>query len=376
MTPDTPKALSPAQTPYEPPADWRSMGLALLVHALLVLVLTLGLAWKSEPPGPVQVELWADGVAPDARQPEEVQPDPLSEPEPEPVPEPTPEPPAPPEPPRTPPPPEIDPDIALEAERRRKAVEEAERLTQQRLEQERLEQERLEQERLEQERLEQERLEQERLAAERKEQERLEQERQVAERLEQERLSAEKAAAERKAREEAARKAAEEKAAAEKAAAEQRAKEEAARKAAAEKAAAEKAAAEKAAAAKRAAAEKERQLREAMRDDVLGAAGIPGGTADRNQAGGGRDDGYAARVRECILPHVSFSPPPGAANLTVRYRVQLSADGKVTAIALVTSSGNRGFDRAVEIGIQRCSPLPRPPSGRYPGYMDVYHRSN
>src|SRR5690606_19860106 len=155
----------------------------------------------------------------------------------------------------------------------------------------------------------------------------------------------------------AAEKAAAEKAAAEKAAAEKAA---AAKKAAAEKAAAEKKAKEDA--ARKAAAEKDRQLREAMRGDALGAAGLPGGTADRNQAGGGRDDGYAGKVRACIRPGVSYPVPPrsGSGNPTAQYRVQLRGDGTVAGVTLTSSSGITGFDRAVETGIRRCSPFPRP----------------
>ncbi|PAC23030.1 cell envelope integrity protein TolA, partial [Bordetella pertussis] len=177
-----------------------------------------------------------------------------------------------------------------------------------------------------------------------KEKARLEEERRQAElkekqRLEQERRAAEKAAAE--------------KAAAEKQAAEKKAKEEAAKKAAADKA-----------------------LRDAFRNDALGAAGIPGGTADRNQAGGGRDSGYGAKVRACVQPGVAYPPPPraGSANPTAQYRVQLGSDGKVNGVTLTSSSGNPGFDRAVETGIRRCNPFPKPSTGRYEPIIDVVYR--
>src|SRR5690606_1583808 len=110
------------------------------------------------------------------------------------------------------------------------------------------------------------------------------------------------------------------------------------------KKAAEKAAAEKKAAAAKAAAEKKAQeeaklkaLREAMRSDALGAAGMPGGTADRNQTGGGGGDGgYAAKVRACVRPRVVYNVPPrqGSANPTVQYRVQLESDGTVKNVTI------------------------------------------
>jgi len=217
-----------------------------------------------------------------------------------------------------------------------------------------------------------------------KEKQRLEKERQEAEKAEKaeaakaaaQKAAAEKAAAE-KAAERAAAKAAAEKAAADKAAAEKKAKEEAAKKAAAEKAAADKAAADKKAkeaAAKKAAADK--ALRDAFRNDALGAAGIPGGTADRNQAGGGRDDGYGAKVRACVQPGVAYPPPPraGGRNPTVEYRVQLRSDGAVSGVTMTRSSGIGGFDRAVETGIRRCNPFPKPSTGRYEPVIDVIYR--
>ena len=126
--------------------------------------------------------------------------------------------------------------------------------------------------------------------------------------------------------------------------------------------------------AKKAAADK--ALKDAFRNDALGAAGIPGGTADRNQAGGGRDNGYAAKVRACILPGVAYQPPPrsGSGNPTAQYRVQLGTDGKVNGVSLTESSGNPAFDRAVETGIRRCNPFPKPSTGSYEKFIDVVHK--
>src|SRR3546814_10793976 len=72
-------------------------------------------------------------------------------------------------------------------------------------------------------------------------------------------------------------------------------------------------------------AAKREALREAMRSDALGAAGIPGGTADRNQSGGGgSDNGYAAKVRACVRPQVIYNVPQqqGNSNPTVQYRAK------------------------------------------------------
>jgi colicin import membrane protein len=232
----------------------------------------------------------------------------------------------------------VDPEIALDEERKKRE-----------------EQERLEREEV---RKEEERIKRERELAAKRERERLEQQREKAERIEAEKRAKEeavaKAALEKKKKEEADKKAKE------KAEADQKAK---------EKAQADQKAKEAAAAA----AKREQALRDAFRNDAMGAAGIPGGTADRNQAGGGRNDGYGAQVRACVQPGVAFPTPPrsGSTNPAAVYRVQLRPDGTISDVKLTRGSGNPNFDRAVETGIRRCTPFPKPPSGTYPGYIDV-----
>lgn len=325
--------------------DRRGLLIALGLHGLLLLAILAGALFSApKTPNAVQVELWMDGVAPDAavnadpEAPEaepEPQPEPEPAPEPEPTPEPEPEPPPapkpPPEPEKVTPPaePEVDPEIALEQARKEREKKERE--------------EKLEQERQEKQR-------QDKLAAERRE-------REQKEKQEQERK--EKAEAEAKAKAEADRKA--------KAEADAKAKADAERKARAEAAAKAKADAERKA--------KEEAFRRAMRE---GAPGRPGGTADRNQAGGGGGDGgYAAKVRACVQPGVVYSTPPRSevrGNPALQYRVDLNADGTPNRVQIKRSSGIAQFDDAVSKGLARCSPFPKPPSGSYPSYIDGEYR--
>ena len=103
--------------PQPDPGALRSLGLALLVHALLIGALTWGINWKrSDPDLSFEAELWSSV-------PQEAAPK-LVEPAPAPAPAP---PPPPPPPPQTepvvkapPPPPEPDVEIALEREKKRK----------------------------------------------------------------------------------------------------------------------------------------------------------------------------------------------------------------------------------------------------------------
>jgi len=125
---------------------------------------------------------------------------------------------------------------------------------------------------------------------------------------------------------------------------------------------------------------REAALSDAFRKDAMGPAGIPGGTADRNQAGGGRNDGYGAQVRACIQPGVAFPTPPqkGTENPTVQFRVSLEPNGSgFFDIVLKKSSGNNNFDKAVQTGIRRCTPFPKPPKspdGKYPPYIDINYK--
>jgi colicin import membrane protein len=121
--------LSRQVIPYTIPPEphqWRSVGLALLVHLALLAFLWVGVSWQSLTPTTVEAEIW-DPKSRDAAPPP-------SEPVPEPPkPAPEPKPPAPqvaPEPPKAK---LADPDIALEQEKKRKQEKERERLAEEKL---------------------------------------------------------------------------------------------------------------------------------------------------------------------------------------------------------------------------------------------------
>ena len=116
--------MSPQVIPYTIPPEphqWRSVGLALLVHLALLAFLWIGVSWQSLTPTTVEAEIW-DPRSRDAAPPP---PEPVPEP---PKPAPEPKPPAPqvaPEPPKAK---LVDPDIALEQEKKRKLEKEKEKL--------------------------------------------------------------------------------------------------------------------------------------------------------------------------------------------------------------------------------------------------------
>lgn len=352
--------------------DRRGLIVSLAAHGLLILLMVVGFSTAPDNPGPVQVELWAQGTVADAaapqEQPEEQQPQ--QEPEPMPEPEPKPD------------------DSArqaaeqaaqaeaarqaqvAEAQARAAAAAQAKADAEIALAKERKAREDMERRLAEQEAKEKAAKEAAAQAArEKAAQEKAEKEK--AEKEKAAKATAEKAAAEKAAADKAAKEKADKAAAAQ--AAKEKAEKEKADKEKAEKAAAEKAAKEKAA---KEAEAKRQALRAAMRGDALEAAGIPNGNADRNQRGGGGNDNYGAMLRDRIKPRVIYNAPDrsDSANPTASFRVRVGSNGQVQSVDLLRSSGNPRFDDAVQKGILASSPLPKPPSGKYPSYIDIDYR--
>jgi colicin import membrane protein len=111
--------------PYKVPRQnegWRSMVLAVAMHAVLLLFLWVGVSWQNNEPTEVQAEIWDMKVQEAAP----VAPAPEPEPEPEPAPQPIVK--APPPPPVEAPPTPKEPDIALERLKQKKKLEEEKKL--------------------------------------------------------------------------------------------------------------------------------------------------------------------------------------------------------------------------------------------------------
>lgn len=112
---------------------------------------------------------------------------------------------------------------------------------------------------------------------------------------------------------------------------------------------------------------------------VDGAAARPVGNPNgqANATGTGRgDSGYGDQIRACVRPGVVYSPPIDIeGNPTAEFMVQLLPNGEqVGAPRLVKSSGLSNFDSAVEKGIRRCNPFPRPPTGKAEDGIIIGHR--
>jgi len=294
---------------------------SLAVHAALGLAMLLAIDVKEEEPPVVQAELWSSLPAELAANA------PVA-------PAPTPSPPA-----KEPAPARPSAQEAEIALAKKKAEEEqARRKAEEQAEQDRL---RKAKEAAEQKRLAEERAERDKLAkekAEKAEKDRLE-------KLQQARLAKEKAEAERR------KKLAEEKAARERAELEQRRKE-----------ATERIRQEQLAKVKASLGQDPKAKAADKGDDVRTRAGVAGGAEMGDRTGVLAD--YAASIRARIRSRISFDPVRAPDNPEVIFVVEQQATGRVVKVTKKKSSGNAGWDAAVERAIWGSSPLPKTADGQ------------
>jgi colicin import membrane protein len=280
------------------------------VHAALLAFLWIGVSWQNDEPVAVEAEVWDMSVQTAAAP--ALPPPPAPEPEPEPTPVPPP--------PRVIEPPPVErpapapvPDIKLQREKERKA------------------------ELLKKE-------EEKRELA--KEREREDAKKELAEKKKRE--------DEQKAKDLAAKKELEDK------------KKETAKLAAAEK----KKALEKIA---REAAAEEAKLAKFRDEELKRMAGAMGSSGSAAKSTGPRADaGYVAAITAAIKSATAYggsTTMPG--NPKAVFRVDQLPTGEIMSVRLVKSSGVPEFDRAVENGIKKASPLPKKKDGTVERTLDV-----
>jgi len=293
--------------PPPPPGTGRSLGLALLVHLLLMVALTAGIQWNQDNSLSVEAELWA--AVPMAVAPKLV--------EAEPPPPPSPPPPAPKE--MVKPPPEptsnVDADIALA--KRKKQLEEDKK------KQEVLEAERLKKEQLKKE-------EEKKAKLKEKEQKEIK-DKALKEKELKEKEKKEKERKEKELKDKETKKLQEQKE------------------------------------AKPSPADTKKL--EAMRqENMKRIAGMAGATGDENATGtaqrsAGPSDSYSGRIRGRIKPNITFTEDI-ASNAPAEVEVRCAPDGTIVGKKLIKSSGNAAWDDAVLKAIDKTEILPRDIDGR------------
>ncbi|HWW73558.1 MAG TPA: cell envelope integrity protein TolA [Duganella sp.] len=290
--------------PYKVPRHnegWRSVVLAVAMHAVLLLFLWVGVSWQNNEPTEVQAEIW-DMKVQDAA-PAEPTPEPKPAPEPEPEPAPVIK--APPPPPVEAPPTPKEPDIALERLKAKKKLEEK-KLAE-------AKEAKLKQEAEEK----QAKLEAKKLAEKKLAEQKLKEEKEQAEKDKKELAEKDK------------------------------------KKAAAEKLAKEKAEkAEKAAKDKAFAAEMSR---------ITGSA-AKGSTGTAAQSTGGRvDGGYRAAVIAKIRGNLVYGAIDDTLGAT--YSITQLPTGEIIGVRKIKGSGSAAYDNAIENAIAKSSPLPKKKDG-------------
>ncbi len=295
----------------------RALGLALLMHVLLLGFLWTGISWQNVTPVAVEAEIWSP-IARSAAPPPEPTPEPAPAPEPvkpEPV-KPPPKPVAEPEPVKNRQP---DPDIALEKEKKRKELEKklAEEKERKELAKKELEKKELEKKELEKKRL-----------AEEQEKKKL---------AEEQKRKQDEAAAEEK------RKQAEE---------QQRKQEE----------------------------QQAEQRRKKQREDDLKrlqAQAGDGVSGDAERASAPKISKAYAQIIGNKIKNATIMPPLTeiSGNAAVEYAIELTPDGSVRDIRLLRPSGIPAFDQAVRRAIDKAAPYPADPeTGKVPSSLVISHR--
>lgn len=322
-------ALAPAREAFMPPPTpglGRSVTMALVAHAALVLALSFAVQWRQSAPEPVAfaAELWAalpTEAAPPAPEPLPVESVIESPPAPTPAPTPAPEPkPVPPPSVAAPPEPPKQADIALE---KKKALQEAKK--KQELAQAKAQAAvQLEKDKAEK---------QKKLKTEA---EKLQADKEKAAKLKQDKLKADKRLKEEKTAE-AARKKEEQQAAEEAAQSEQRRKE-----------------------------AKDRALR-------LAGAAVGNGEADSKGSAAqsaGPSASYGGKIVAAIRPNITQLKEI-AGNPSVEYDVYTDASGNVLSAKLRKKSGDSYWDEAALNAILKTGKLPRDENGRVPSPMTI-----
>jgi colicin import membrane protein len=278
---------------------WTALMLALFVNLLFIAVLVFSVSWQNRKPEAVSAELYAPPPPPRPQPKVERPPQPKAEPPPEPKPV------------AKPPPPVVEKPDTTEADIALKAKRDAER--KQQVEAERRQQQQLEAER-----------ERARQEAEAKQ---AEEKRQADARArQQQQMDALKAQADREARLRA------------------QASRESQLRAQAERES-----------QMRAQAERESQLRAQADQEARGRAAQAAAGAARNKA----QLDWIDRIRSRIRPNINI-PPDIPGNPEAIFDVVQLPTGEIIDVKLRKSSGVRAYDDAVQRGILKSSPLPKP----------------
>ena len=329
--------------PPPTPGLMRSLGLAVVAHALLLAALTLGVQWKRDDVTlTAEAEVWSSvpqQAAPKLEEP----PEELTPPPAPPTPAPVPPRPVPPTIPKIQPPEPPEVDIALEREKARLKKIKEQKQAQDKLALEQRRDEKLRLDKLKQEQVKRDQLKQDKedkvLADRKRVQDQRAQDKRELDKRELDKREKDKAVALEKKKTE----------------------QEAQRKEDAAKAQAE---------AKQLEAQRQTNLQRMA--GLAGATGAPGSTGAALQSSG-PSASYAGRIRASIKPNIVFNDDI-TGNPVAEVEVRTSPDGTIISRKLTTPSGVASWDDAVLKAIDKTGKLPKDTDGRVPSALEIRFR--
>jgi len=119
------------------------------------------------------------------------------------------------------------------------------------------------------------------------------------------------------------------------------------------------------------------QRQENLRRMIGQAGGTPGQTAPSGNATqtAAPSASYAGKVKAVVRPHIVF-PGTVAGNGAAEVEVSTAPGGSIISRRLIKSSGNKEYDEAVLLAIDKTRAMPRDTDGRVPPSLILTFRQN
>ncbi len=92
------------------------------------------------------------------------------------------------------------------------------------------------------------------------------------------------------------------------------------------------------------------------------------GTATADQTSNienSRQSDYVSQIRNHVRKEIRFLSETLNNNPEVVFKIIQLPNGRITSYEMISSSGNKDWDYAVELAISRTGQLPQPPAGQF-----------
>ena len=82
-------------------------------------------------------------------------------------------------------------------------------------------------------------------------------------------------------------------------------------------------------------------------------------------------DKYVASIQAAIRPNITFDPDTISGNPAVELQVGLRADGSISSVNIVKTSGMKSWDTAAARALDKTERLPKDENGRVPSTLEI-----